>query len=205
MSRYDLSPLAFPPEAYEPLCSAETMLAHRAAADSCALLLAVATDGYPAALGMTPAALCRAARRFPKPVAEDVRFGAGGVFCHEMYFRYLLPGGTVRLPVGQAEALLSSSFGSVDGFFYRFRTVARDARTNGFLWLLRRRKGGSAVCLLDWTEGYRLPDGRLGEPVFGLDLWEHAYVGRFGEDRAAYADTYLKMLDWRGIAGAMET
>ena len=205
MSRYDLSPLAFPPEAYEPLCSAETMLAHRAAADSCALLLAVATDGYPAALGMTPAALCRAARRFPKPVAEDVRFGAGGVFCHEMYFRYLLPGGTVRLPVGQAEALLSSSFGSVDGFFYRFRTVARDARTNGFLWLLRRRKGGSAVCLLDWTEGYRLPDGRLGEPVFGLDLWEHAYVGRFGEDRAAYADTYLKMLDWRGIAAAMET
>ena len=57
MSRYDLSPLAFPPEAYEPLCSAETMLAHRAAADSCALLLAVATDGSPAALDLTPAAL----------------------------------------------------------------------------------------------------------------------------------------------------
>ena len=205
MSRFDIPPLPYPAAAYEPLCSAETMLAHRAAADSCALLLTVATDGYPAALDMTPEQLYRAARRFPKPVAEDIRYGAGGVICHELYFRYLLPGGAMRLPTGSAASLLVSSFGSVDGFFYRFRTVAREARTSGFLWVLLRRRGGSPSLLLDWTEAYRLPDGRLGEPVFGLDLWEHAYVGRFGEDRGAYADTYLKMLDWRGIAAALDT
>ncbi|MCQ2423719.1 MAG: hypothetical protein MJ088_02340 [Clostridia bacterium] len=204
MGRFDIPPLPFPPEAYGRLASAETIAAHRAAADSCSLLLTVATDGYPDTWKKTPEQLCRTAHRFPKTVAVDICFGAGGVFCHELYFRYLLPDGRVHLPAGYAADFLSSSFGSVESFFYRFRTLAREARTNGFLWLLVRRRHGRAVCLLDRTEDYALPDTRLGEPIFCLDLWEHAYVGRFGEDRAAYADTYLKMLDWLGVAAAME-
>lgn len=38
-----------------------------------------------------------------------------------------------------------------------------------------------------------------GLPVMALDLWEHAYVADFGNDRAAYTEWFLDHVDFRNV------
>ena len=193
-------PPAYAPEEYEPLIPAEGMRAHLVHRENCALLLQVATDGYPAAREMDLVTLCRNASRFPRIVSEDIRFGSGGLYCHDLYFRYLVPRRKASLPGGMAEEVLRGSFGSVDSFFYRFRMTAAETRLNGFLFASVRQRNGRWQMMLSVTEGYRLPQRQYGIPVFALDLWEHAYMTAWRENRSGYADAYLRQLDWDAVS-----
>lgn len=37
-------------------------------------------------------------------------------------------------------------------------------------------------------------------PVFGIDLWEHAYWHEFKGDKAAYCAQFLTELDWAKLS-----
>jgi len=194
-----LSP-AYTPEEYGPLIPGNEMRAHLVHRENCALILRVATDGYPVARGMDPVMLYRSAPRFPRIISEDIRFGSGGLYCHDLYFRYLVPRERATPPRGIAEEVIRQTFGSADSFFYRFRTTAAETRLNGFLFVSVRQKNGRWQMMLSVTEGYRLPARQYGIPVFALDLWEHAYMATWRENRSGYAEAYLRQLDWNAVS-----
>ena len=37
-------------------------------------------------------------------------------------------------------------------------------------------------------------------PIFGIDLWEHAYFSQFGGDKLAYCDAFVEELDWAKLS-----
>ena len=92
MERYRITPPqpGFGCGACLPLADRQTMDVHihvivgRLCAD-----LSVLIDGFPVMHGLEAEEICRRAFQLPRLIREDVRFSAGGIACHEYYFRYL--------------------------------------------------------------------------------------------------------------------
>ena len=117
------------------------------------------------------------------------------VILHELYFASL--GGDGRDPGSFAE-VLARDFGSVDRWKAEFAAMGRALG------------GGSGWVLLTYVPR----DGRLANqyasdhsqslasaiPILALDMYEHAYHIDFGANAGAYVDTFLRNIDWKGVA-----
>ncbi len=165
--------------------------------------LKIAADGYPEFRGMSARdicyTLCDIRQKKGRSISE-IYNAASAVFCHELYFRPILPSSTYpSLPKDRAAEMLSESFGSVGNFFYLVRTLARGTADPGFLWLYQKRRHGKTVLCLARLPLCTLPDLRIVSPLLCIDLWEHAYIGTWGRDISGFADAYLRQTNWNII------
>ena len=118
---------------------------------------------------------------------------------HELYFQCLGGDGVATTAMREA---LSRDFGSYD----RWR--------DEFLAMGYALGGGSGWVLLTYVPR----DGRLinqyaadhtqsvpsGVPILALDMYEHAYHMDFGANAKAYAETFLRNIDWKAVQGLYE-
>jgi Fe-Mn family superoxide dismutase len=118
---------------------------------------------------------------------------------HELYFACL--GGEGRVTPAMKDAI-ARDFGSFD----RWREE--------FLAMGYALGGGSGWVLLTYVPR----DGRLmnqyaadhsqsipgGVPILALDMYEHAYHMDFGANAKAYAETFLRNVDWKLVEGRYE-
>jgi len=158
-------------------------------------------DGYPALRATDARLLSLRAHSLPRLIRDEVRYAAGGLAAHEAFFSRLTKGGG-QLPDARCTEALRHSFGSTDSFFYIFREEAHRMRAGGFLWLCTEQHAHHRILRLLPLPGYELPAASL-IPVFALDLWEHAYLPGYGGDRRAYADAFLRQLDWAEIGKSL--
>ena len=114
---------------------------------------------------------------------------------HELYFASL--GGDGTRPTPAIKEAIARDFGSYD----RWR--------DEFLAMGYALGGGSGWVLLTYVPR----DGRLmnqyaaehtqavasGVPILALDMYEHAYHRDFGANAKAYAETFLRNIDWDGV------
>ena len=114
---------------------------------------------------------------------------------HELFFASL--GGDGTRPTPGIRAAIARDFGSYD----RWR--------DEFLAMGYALGGGSGWVLLTYVPR----DGRLmnqyaaehtqavagGVPILALDMYEHAYHIDFGANAKAYAETFLRNVDWKGV------
>ena len=119
---------------------------------------------------------------------------------HELYFASLGGDGT-RPPAPIKEAIVRD-FGSFD----RWR--------DQFLAMAYALGGGSGWVLLTYVPR----DGKLmnqyaaehtqavpsGVPILALDMYEHAYHIDFGANARAYAETFMRNIDWAAVQGRYE-
>src|SRR5258705_6676879 len=118
---------------------------------------------------------------------------------HELYFASM--GGDGQ-PTKAMNQVLSRDFGSFDRWRSEFRAMGYALG------------GGSGWVLLTYVPR----DGRLvnqyaaehsqcvagGVPILALDMYEHAYHIDFGANAKAYAETFLRNVDWKSVEGAYE-
>ena len=119
---------------------------------------------------------------------------------HELYFASL--GGDGTRPPSLIRDAIAQDFGSFD----RWR--------DQFLAMGYALGGGSGWVLLTYVPR----DGRLmnqyasehtqsiagGVPILALDMYEHAYHMDFGANARAYAETFMRNVDWPGVQGRYE-
>ncbi len=120
-------------------------------------------------------------------LARRLSFELGGVVLHEMYFSQFLacPGDSS----GSFERMARQNFGSIEQWMAAVRLLAK---TRGIGWV---------VTLLDVERGYlhnvwvdshdlHVPVGF--DPVFVLDMWEHAWLQDYGvKGREEYVEAAL--------------
>jgi Fe-Mn family superoxide dismutase len=121
------------------------------------------------------------------------------VILHEFYFASL--GGDGRDPGAFAE-VLARDFGSAERWKAEFAAMGR-ALGGGSGWVLltyvpRERR------LLNQYAADHSQNVASGVPVLAMDMYEHSYHMDFGANAGAYVDTFLRNIDWKGVAARYE-
>lgn len=137
-----------------------------------------------------------------QPLEAIVRTATGPVFNnaaqiwnHTFYWHCLSPSG-VDTP-SSLTAALAKSFGSQEAFATQFKASALAKFGSGWTWLVAQPDGALAIRNSDDADNPL----RWGQtPLLVCDVWEHAYYIDYRNDRAAYVDSFLKLINWEFVA-----
>ena len=127
-------------------------------------------------------------------MVEDIRFNAGGVYNHMLYFSGMTPCGS-KMPE-ETERALSRCFGSCDEFFRRFGNTAEGLKGSGYVWLCMDRQHNLRI---GTTVNQNTPDIDNLQPLLCCDVWEHAYYLDRQSCRKDYINAWFRLIDWEKV------
>jgi superoxide dismutase, Fe-Mn family len=131
------------------------------------------------------------------PVA--VRNNGGGHYNHSLFWEIMKPKGGGN-PIGALADAINKQFGSFDEFKKKFSDAATGRFGSGWAWLILKSDGK-----LDITSTPNQDNPLMdvvdvkGFPVFGLDVWEHAYYLKYQNRRPEYITNFWNVVDWDAV------
>lgn len=192
---FTLSPLPYAADALEPHIDATTMQIHhgkhhQAYVDN----LNKAIDGTPNA-NKTLEELVAVAGT----ISPAVRNNGGGHWNHNFFWESLAPnaGGA---PTGALADAINAAFGSFDAFKEKFSSAGMTRFGSGWAWLIL--KDGKLEVSSTPNQDNPLMDVAevKGQPILGVDVWEHAYYLKYQNKRADYLAAFWNVVNWSKVA-----
>jgi superoxide dismutase, Fe-Mn family len=130
-----------------------------------------------------------------------IRNNAGGVYNHDLYFTTLSPNGGGE-PKGQLATAIKEAFGSFDNMKTQLNTASMSRFGSGWAWLYVTPDGKLAICSTPNQDNPLMDIAEFkGMPIFGIDVWEHAYYLKYQNKRADYLNAIWNVVDWDAVAG----
>lgn len=135
----------------------------------------------------------------PEAIRGAVRNNGGGHLNHTMFWNILNVKGGGK-PSGDLAAAIDRDFGGFDAFKEKFTTAATGRFGSGWAWLVV--SGGKLTIGSTPNQDNPLMDVSdfKGAPVFGLDVWEHAYYLNYQNRRPDYIAAFWNIIDWNAAA-----
>jgi Fe-Mn family superoxide dismutase len=133
--------------------------------------------------------------RLPEDKRGPVRNNAGGHANHSLFWQVMGPGGGGQ-PSGDLAAAIDSTFGGFDALK---DTVTQNGVTrfgSGWSWLVWNGSGLQAYSTAN--QDSPLMDGHT--PLFGIDVWEHAYYLNYQNRRPDYLAAWWNVVNWDEVA-----
>ena len=128
-----------------------------------------------------------------------VRNNAGGYYNHCLFWEILNPNDKQDLG-GDLESAINSSFDSFDSFKEQFSKAAATRFGSGWAWLCVK-DGKLEICSSANQDNPIMPSiGCGGQPIMGIDVWEHAYYLNYQNRRADYVSAFFDVVNWRVVA-----
>jgi len=129
-----------------------------------------------------------------------VRNNGGGHYNHSLFWTVLGPGKGGE-PTGDLAKAINEAFGS----FAEFKTKIQDAGAtrfgSGWAWL---SVGADKKLVISSTPNQDNPLMDIAEvkgtPIFGIDVWEHAYYLKYQNQRPAYLAAIWNAVNWDAVA-----
>ncbi|MDG2173712.1 MAG: superoxide dismutase [Flavobacteriaceae bacterium] len=128
-----------------------------------------------------------------------VRNNAGGYYNHCLFWEILNPNNKQDLG-GDLESAINSSFDSFDSFKEQFSKAAATRFGSGWAWLCAK-DGKLEICSSANQDNPIMPSiGCGGQPIMGIDVWEHAYYLNYQNRRVDYVSAFFDVVNWRVVA-----
>ena len=135
--------------------------------------------------------------QIPDDKRTAVRNNGGGHYNHSLFWEWLSPDGG-----GQPDGALGDAIGSAFGSFGDFQEQLKNAGVNqfgsGWAWLVH--DGSTLAVLSTPNQDNPITDGKT--PLFGVDVWEHAYYLKYQNRRPDYLDAVWNVVNWAKVAEA---
>jgi len=202
---YSLPPLPYPSDALEPHIDKRTMdIHHDGHHGTYVKNLNAALEKHPELQTKNVEELLRNIHTVPEEIRTAVRNNGGGHANHSLFWQTMAPkaGGE---PGGDIAHALRSSFGSFESFKDTFTKTALNRFGSGWAWVTQRN--GQLTIESTPNQDSPLLEGHV--PLFGLDVWEHAYYLHYQNRRADYIKAWWNVVNWAAInkrfAAARET
>jgi Fe-Mn family superoxide dismutase len=130
----------------------------------------------------------------PENIRTAVRNNGGGHINHSMFWKIMGPhaGGA---PVGHVAQAIVGAFGSFDTFKEKFNAAGVGRFGSGWAWLLKTKSGVEITS----TANQDSPIMEGKNPVFGCDVWEHAYYLKYQNRRPDYLAAWWNVVNWKAI------
>ena len=191
--KQELQKLPYGYDALEPYIDAKTMEIHHTKHHQTYIdKLNAALEKYPDLQGRPVEELLMDLANLKVDDADRtaIRNHGGGHFNHSMFWKYLDPSNKKdELFVKE----INSAFGSADEFKKQFTDSATKLFGSGWTWLVRDTKNSKLL-----IQNFRLQDAPIMDnafqPLFGLDVWEHAYYLKYQNKRPEYIEAFWKIL-----------
>merc|ERR1712107_456536 len=130
-----------------------------------------------------------------------LKFNGGGHLNHSIFWQNLCPGGSGE-PEGDLEAAIVRDFGSVAAMKEKLSASTVAVQGSGWGWLGYNKVAGKlqiATCAnqdpLEATTGL--------VPLFGIDVWEHAYYLQYKNVRPDYVKAIFEVANWNDVAARL--
>jgi superoxide dismutase, Fe-Mn family len=194
---HELPPLPYAYTALEPHIDETTMRIHHDKHHGAYVTnLNAALEKHPTLQSRSVEELLRSISMVPDEILTAVRNNGGGHANHTMFWEIMAPGGESQ-PSGRLRDAIAGAFGGVDAFKEQFAKAAMGRFGSGWAWLVQAGDGKLSI------ESTANQDSPLMEgkwPVFGLDVWEHAYYLKYQNRRADYVGAWWSVLNWTEVS-----
>jgi Fe-Mn family superoxide dismutase len=152
--------------------------------------------------------ICKNASKYP----VAVRNNGGGHYNHSMFWKGMKPNAgsilspsTANEPVGKIADAIKSTFDSFANFKTKFSEKAMGTFGSGWAWLVINKDGKLEIGstpnqdnpLMDLSEF-------KGNPIIGLDVWEHAYYLKYQNKRVDYVNSWWNIVNWEEASKRFE-
>ena len=132
-------------------------------------------------------------------ISPAVRNNGGGHWNHTFFWESLgaNAGGT---PSGKLADAINSAFGSFDALKEKVNNAGMTRFGSGWAWLLI--KDGKLEVSSTPNQDNPLMDVAevKGNPILGVDVWEHAYYLKYQNKRADYLNAFWNVVNWTKVA-----
>ena len=128
-----------------------------------------------------------------------VRNNGGGHYNHTMFWEIMSPIGG-GLPTGELATAIDAAFGSFDTFKAEFSKAGATRFGSGWAWLCVK-DGKLEVCSTPNQDNPIMPGVACGgQPILGMDVWEHAYYLHYQNRRPDYMEAFFNVINWAEVA-----
>lgn len=189
---YQLPELPYPLDALEPVISKEIMDLHYNKHHKAYVTnLNAALEKYHEAETKNDVAQMIA-------LQSAIRFNGGGHINHSIFWTILAPvAKCTGKPLGELAQMIDRDFGSFDQFKEKFSTITIGIQGSGWGWL-GYHKGQKRLEIA--TSANQDPVSAQGLiPLFGVDVWEHAYYLQYKNVRPDYVKAIWQIINWKAI------
>jgi Fe-Mn family superoxide dismutase len=132
----------------------------------------------------------------PQDKRQAVVNNGGGYANHKLFWTVMSPNGGGE-PSGELAEAINEEFGSFKAFKEKFKSTAASQFGSGWGWLCVDGNGGLKV-LSTANQDSPLMNGLT--PIFGVDVWEHAYYLHYQNRRPDYLDAFWNVVNWGQVA-----
>ncbi|UPL02507.1 hypothetical protein LCI18_013441 [Fusarium solani-melongenae] len=124
-----------------------------------------------------------------------IKFNGGGHINHSLFWENLSPSSSPDSKPDSAPTLvaeISKTWGSLEAFQEVFKKTLLGLQGSGWGWLVKDTQGLRIVTTKDQDP---VVGGEV--PIFGVDMWEHAYYLQYLNGKAAYVDNIWNVINWK--------
>jgi len=189
---YTLPKLPYAYDALEPAISRQIMQLHHSKhhqtyvnnlnAAVKALAASVKNDDVPTQIALQPV----------------IKFNGGGHINHSLFWQNLAPTSSHEAQESSAPKLITTiekTWGSVANFQKMFNAALLSIQGSGWGWLVKfENEGGRLGIVTTKDQDPVIGNGEV--PIFGVDMWEHAYYLQYLNGKAAYVENIWKVINW---------
>ncbi|MBN2165370.1 MAG: superoxide dismutase [Marinilabiliaceae bacterium] len=128
-----------------------------------------------------------------------VRNNGGGFYNHNLFWRVISPNGS-GFPKGKLATAIDKSFGSFNKFKEEFNIAATTRFGSGWAWLVKNKEGKLIVTSTSNQDNPLMDIAEIkGNPILGLDVWEHAYYLNYQNKRPDYINAFWNIVNWNEV------
>jgi len=129
--------------------------------------------------------------------SAKMRNNAGGHYNHSLFWQLMATPGKTGSPSAGLMTAIQKDFGSLETLKAKFEDAGKTRFGSGWAWLIFDGDKKLSVVstpnqdnsLMDISEVKAIP-------LFGLDVWEHAYYLKYQNKRADYISAWWNVLNW---------
>lgn len=121
---------------------------------------------------------------------------AGAFYNHTLFFELLTPNLETKPSEILNEAFIQD-FGSFANFKKEFQHKANSSFGSNWAWLIIDNQKKLQIITTTNENNPLMKDALVkGKPLIALDLWEHAYISDYKNQKSAYINAFTKHINW---------
>jgi Fe-Mn family superoxide dismutase len=189
---HQLPPLPYDAAALEPHIDAQTMQIHHDKHHAAYVNnLNAALEKHPSLQSKSAEDLITNLSAVPEDIRTAVRNNGGGHVNHSMFWQIMGPG-KGGAPTGAIAEAITATFGGFDAFKEQMNKAGAGRFGSGWAWLVEA--GGKLAIESTANQDNPLMEGK--RPIFGIDVWEHAYYLKYQNRRPDYLAAWWNVVNW---------